>query len=131
MKKIITITLACALALAFAGCNNPHRSPKAVERAFVESFYAGNFEQVKQYVTPESYPYVEYFKHSFPPECFEKTPEFKVGTIEVKETSDTTALCSCEIIFNNNKKFVEKTSLLKRDRKWYISMKHPGQVQPQ
>ena len=126
MKKITILIFTLALALICVSCGSikdPHHSPKSITKAFAESLYTGHFDEAKTYVTPESVPVINFFQHAFPPEKFEGCDHVTLEEITVKQLTDSTALCKCIIHLCNGKTGNEAANVLKRDGKWYVSLR--------
>lgn len=126
MKKTTILIYALALAFSCASCGSmkdPYHSPKSITKAFSESLYTGHFDEAKKYVTPESVPVINFFQHAFPPEKFEGCDHITLDEITVKQLTDSTALCKCIVHLCNGKTGNESTNVLKRDGKWYVSLR--------
>jgi hypothetical protein len=126
MKRASLLIYVLVLAFLCASCGkmkDPHHSPKSITKAFAESLYTGHFDEAKTYVTPESVPIVNFFQYAFPPENFEGCDHVTLEEITVKQLTDTTALCKCIIHLCNGKTGNESTNVLKRDGKWYVSLR--------
>ena len=127
MKKFIQLTLICiTISLLAASCGNsknPYHSPKSITKAFAESLYSGNFEEAKQYVTPESIPIINFYQQAFPPENFKGCDHIGMGEITVREISDSTAICKCILTLCNGKNSNSSTKVVKRDGKWYVTLR--------
>ena len=107
MKRMKFYLFGLLMILIGISCNSakdPHRSPKTITKAFVESLYVGHYDEAKTYVTPESVPIINFFRQAFPPEYF-KNCDHGVTTdeITVKELSDSTAICKCIVHLCNGK----------------------------
>lgn len=127
MKKYINlIFVGIAILLLGTSCENgknPYRSPKSITKAFAESLYTGKFDEAKQYVTPESITFINFYQHAFPPENFEGCDHISMGEITVRELSDSTALCKCILTLCNGKNSNSSTKVVKRDGKWYVTLR--------
>ena len=127
MKKYISLSLIClAVFLLGAGCGsskNPYHSPKSISKAFTESLYTGNFEEAKQYVTPESIPIINFYQQAFPPENFKGCEHIGMGEITVTELSDSTAFCKCIVTLCNGKNGNSSNKVVKREGKWYVTLR--------
>lgn len=126
MKKYIILILGLTLPILWSACNqssDPHKSPKSIAKVFAESLYTGHYDEVKTYVTPESVPIINFFKHAFPPEYFDGCEHVTLDEITVKQTSDTTATCKYFIHLCNGKIGKENTKVVKRDDKWYVNLR--------
>lgn len=123
MKKSIVFVMVCAMVCVMVGCNNPHRSPKAIDQAYIESIYSGRFDDSKKYVTPESYPIVDFFARAFPPSAFEGRDKVDCEKIEVEKTSDSTAVCKGKVRLCTGRLVDESHNVVKRDGKWYVSLR--------
>lgn len=126
MKKFIMLTLGLTFLLLWPSCDrakNPYKSPKSIAKVFAESLYTGHFEEAKTYVTPESVPIINFFKHAFPPEHFAGCEHVTLDEITVKQTSDSTATCKYIIHLCNGKCGNENTKVVKRDGKWYVTLR--------
>lgn len=123
MKRSIVFVVVCALICTLTGCNNPHRSPKAIDKAYIESVYSGRFDDTKKYVTPESYSMVDFFVKAFPPEAFEGRNEVECEKIEVEMTSDSTAVCKGKVRLCTGREVEETHKVVKRDGKWYVYLR--------
>ena len=126
MKKLNTFIIGLILILTGSACDsakNPHHSPKSITKAYAESLYTGHFDEVKNYVTEESIPIINFFQHAFPPEHFEGCDHITMEEITVKNTTDSTAICKCIIHFCSGKSGNEVTKVVKRDGKWYVTLR--------
>ena len=127
MRKYINlIFVGIAILLLGTSCNpgkNPYHSPKSITKAFSESLYTGNFEEAKQYVTPESIPIINFYQQAFPPENFNGCDHIGMGEITVREINDSTALCKCIVTLCNGKSGNSSAKVVKRDGKWYVSLR--------
>ena len=127
MKKFINFAFIClTIFLLGTSCGNhknPYHSPKSITKAFAESLYTGQFDEAKQYVTPESSPIIDFYKHAFPAENFEGCDHIGMGEITVREISDSTALCKCIVTLCNGKSSNSHTKVVKRDGKWYVTLR--------
>jgi hypothetical protein len=102
---------------------NPYHSPKSITKAFAESLYTGKFDEAKQYVTPESIPIINFYKHAFPPENFKGCEHIGMGEITVRKISDSTAFCKCIVTLCNGRSNNSSTKVVKRDGKWYVTLR--------
>jgi hypothetical protein len=126
MKRLNIFFVGLIILLAGISCDtakNPYHSPKSITKAFSESLYTGHFDEAKKYVTPESVPVINFFQHAFPPEKFEGCDHITLDEITVKQLTDSTALCKCIVHLCNGKTGNESTNVLKRDGKWYVSLR--------
>lgn len=127
MKNYIRLSLIClTIFLLGTSCDNgknPYHSPKSITKAFTESLYTGNFEDAKQYVTPESIPIINFYQQAFPPENFKGCDHIGMGEITVREINDSTALCKCIVTLCNGKSGNSSAKVVKRDGKWYVSLR--------
>ena len=127
MKKIFPIALVClSIFLLGTGCKqatNPYHSPKSITKAYAESLYSGDFAQAKTFVTPESIPIINFFQHAFPPEHFEGCEHLNVSEINVKETSDSTAICKFSITLCNGRNDKGVANVVKREGKWFVTLR--------
>lgn len=126
MKRLNIFFVGLIILMAGISCDstkNPYHSPKSITKAFAESLYSGNFDEAKKYVTPESVPIINFFQHAFPPENFEGCDHITLDEITVKQLTDSTALCKCIVHLCNGKTGNESTNVLKRDGKWYVSLR--------
>ncbi len=126
MKRTFILIFSVTLAFLCTSCESikdPHHSPKSITKAFAESLYTGRFDEAKTYVTPESVPIINFFQHAFPPEKFEGCDHVTLEEITVKQLTDSTALCKCIVHLCNGKAGNESTNVLKRDGKWYVSLR--------
>ncbi len=126
MKRLNIFFVGLIFLLAGISCDtakNPYHSPKSITKAFSESLYTGHFDEAKKYVTPESVPVINFFQHAFPPEKFEGCDHITLDEITVKQLTDSTALCKCIVHLCNGKTGNESTNVLKRDGKWYVSLR--------
>ena len=126
MKNLSVYIIGTILLLTVVSCDsakNPHHSPKSVTKAFAENLYTGRFDEAKKYVTEESIPIVNFFQHAFPPEHFEGCDHITMDEITVNNLTDSTALCKCIIHLCNGKSGNEVTKVIKRDGKWYVTLR--------
>ncbi len=126
MKRLAILTSALFLVFLCTFCggkNNPYHSPKSVTKAFFESLYIGNFDEAKKYATPESEPIINFFQYAFPPEKFEGCDHITLEEITVNKTSDSTARCKCIVHFCNGRSDNGSADVVKRDGKWYVTLK--------
>ena len=134
MKRLNIFFVGLIILLAGISCDtakNPYHSPKSITKAFSESLYTGHFDEAKKYVTPESVPVINFFQHAFPPEKFEGCDHITLDEITVKQLTDSTALCKCIVHLCNGKTGNESTNVLKRDGKWYVSVREGKEKEKQ
>ena len=134
MKRLNIFFVGLIILLAGISCDtakNPYHSPKSITKAFSESLYTGHFDEAKKYVTPESVPVINFFQHAFPPEKFEGCDHITLDEITVKQLTDSTALCKCIVHLCNGKTGNESTNVLKRDGKWYVSLREGKEKEKQ
>lgn len=125
-KHIYTLLICSSLLLLGIGCQsdkNPYQSPKSITKAFAGSLYTGNFNEAKNYVTPESIPIINFYEHAFPAENFDGCDHIGMGEITVKEVTDSTAICKCILTLCNGKNSNSVTKVVKRDGKWYVTLR--------
>ncbi len=126
MKRFILPLILIALVVTTSSCShkhNPYRSPKTIAKAFAENLYTGKFDEAKTLATPESEPIINFFQHAFPPEHFEGCDHIDCGEITVTNTSDSTAICKFIVYLCNGTTGNEATKVIKRDGKWYVSLR--------
>lgn len=126
MKKRSILFLGLTIIFFFISCGinkNPHHSPKSITKAYAESLYTGRFDEAKTYVTPESVPIINFFQQAFPPEHFNGCKQVTLDEITVKRLTDSTAICKCIIHLCNGRTGNENAKVLKRDGKWYVTLK--------
>ena len=134
MKRLNIFFVGLIILLAGISCDtakNPYHSPKSITKAFSESLYTGHFDEAKKYVTPESVPVINFFQHAFPPEKFAGCDHITLDEITVKQLTDSTALCKCIVHLCNGKTGNESTNVLKRDGKWYVSLREGKEKEKQ
>ncbi|MBQ9559221.1 MAG: DUF4878 domain-containing protein [Bacteroidaceae bacterium] len=124
MKKLMTITLVCAIAFVIAACSSGGSEPKTVVEDYITALQKGNYQEALEYCN-----YTQEEKEKLAALLEEKAKQedgqltalksFKIIDQQIDEEAGT-AVVTVSVTNDKDETNERKLSLVKHDGKWLL-----------
>ena len=124
MKKLMTITLVCAIAFVIAACSSGGSEPKTVVEDYITALQKGNYQEALEYCN-----YTQEEKEKLAALLEEKAKQedgqltalksFKIIDPQIDEEAGT-AVVTVSVTNDKDETNERKLSLVKHDGKWLL-----------